>query len=357
MLKVLAVDRPLPAYQSTFPDARPAARASQRPTPAPATVVPVQATPPQTEAAKASPQPQASAPPAPPAVENEEEVLDLVMDAEPAGEEPAPPRVAAPQVAAAAPDAPAPLEAPAALDAPAPLEAPVARTAPADQVPQASPPARVAPDAPSPAPEPEPPNVAESLQASAGADDDGGDFFDLAAAIERELSVDAECVVDTPVVDDGGKEVDTITGIRQAIDQQVGADDFQTHYQLGIAFKEMGLLDEAIGEFQQAARDPDSFMTCCSMLGLCFREKGMPQIAEKWYRKGLDKGGTGDSADEHALGLLYDMGTLHQEQGRHEEARNCFVEVYASNANYLDVATRLKLLSAEPDETAPRAGR
>ncbi|MCZ6600759.1 MAG: tetratricopeptide repeat protein, partial [Acidobacteria bacterium] len=134
-------------------------------------------------------------------------------------------------------------------------------------------------------------------------------------------------------------------------------EDHQTHYQLGIAFKEMEMLDEAIGAFQQAAQDPDSFLSCCSMLGLCFRAKSMPQIAEKWYRKGLDRGGSGGSVEDQITGLLYDLGTLHQEQGAVDEARNCFTEVYASNANYRDVAARLRLLSQDAGDDAPRAGR
>jgi tetratricopeptide (TPR) repeat protein len=117
------------------------------------------------------------------------------------------------------------------------------------------------------------------------------------------------------------------------------------------------MLDEAIGAFQQAAQNPDSYLMCCSMLGLCFRAKGMPQIAEKWYRKGLDRGDAGGSGGDQITGLLYDLGTLHQEQGASDEARSCFTEVYANNANYRDVAERLRLLSQGVADGAPRAGR
>lgn len=180
------------------------------------------------------------------------------------------------------------------------------------------------------------------------------DFFDLAEAIERELADDEPQPISGAVVDDGEDEVDPVTGIRQAIDMQVGTEDHQTHYQLGIAFKEMGLLDESIGAFQQAAKDPDLFLICCSMLGLCFREKGMPRIAEKWYRKGLDYGQASNQGATEVLGLLYDLGTLHLEAGQQEEARNCFTDVYASDAGYRDVAARLRLLALN-DDAMPRA--
>jgi len=188
--------------------------------------------------------------------------------------------------------------------------------------------------------------------------DAGGedDYFDLAQAIERELAGEEQESEAIPIVDDLEEELDPATGIREAIDRQVGQEDHQTHYQLGIAFMEMEMLDEAIGAFQQAAQDPDSFLMCCSMLGLCFRAKAMPQIAEKWYRKGLDRGDAG-GGEEQVLGLLYDLGTLHQERGAVDEARNCFTEVYASNANYRDVAARLRALSKGADATPSRAGR
>ena len=182
------------------------------------------------------------------------------------------------------------------------------------------------------------------------------DFFDLAQAIEEELLAEDQASAEPSIVDDLDEQQSPITGIREAIERQVSEEDHQMHYQLGIAFKEMEMLDEAIGAFQQAAHDPESFLMCCSMLGLCFRAKGMPQIAEKWYRKGLDRGGSGESGEDQITGLLYDLGTLHQERGAADEARNCFTEVYASNANYRDVAERLRLLSQSAgDDTAGRA--
>jgi tetratricopeptide (TPR) repeat protein len=122
----------------------------------------------------------------------------------------------------------------------------------------------------------------------------------------------------------------------------VGAEDHQTHYQLGIAFKEMGMLDEAIGAFQQASRHQENFLACCSMLGLVFREKGMPQIAEKWYRRGLSQTAESDVEGSHRMGLLYDLGELCLQLGRLPEAVECFSEVYGLDATYRDVAARLR---------------
>jgi hypothetical protein len=185
-----------------------------------------------------------------------------------------------------------------------------------------------------------------------------GDFFDLAGAIERELAEEESQESRIPVVDDSEEAVDTMTGIRRAIQDQVGAEDHQTHYQLGIAFKGMGMLDEAIGEFQQASRNPESFASCFSMLGLCFREKNMPQIAERWYARGLEQGSAGPSDGEERLGLLYDMGELYVATGQTGKAQECFLEVYAASAHYRDVAARLREIGeVQEGDPPPRAGR
>ena len=89
---------------------------------------------------------------------------------------------------------------------------------------------------------------------------------------------------------------------KKGVEQQLSAEDYETHYNLGIAYKEMGLVDEAIGEFQLASKDAARAVECCSMLGHCFLEKGMPQLAIKWFRKGLEAPAIGDLATAgHAL--------------------------------------------------------
>src|SRR5207253_872144 len=99
---------------------------------------------------------------------------------------------------------------------------------------------------------------------------------------------------------------------RKGVEQQLSAEDYETHYNLGIAYKEMGLLDEAIGEFQLASKAPALTVECCSLLGLCFLEKGMPQLAIKWYGKGLATPGIRET---DTAGLLYDLAKVYQDTG------------------------------------------
>ncbi|MCM2315978.1 MAG: hypothetical protein NDJ92_12610, partial [Thermoanaerobaculia bacterium] len=126
---------------------------------------------------------------------------------------------------------------------------------------------------------------------------------------------------------------------KKGVEQQLDSEDYDTHYNLGIAYKEMGLIDEAIGEFQLASKDPKRMIECCSMLGLCFLEKGMPQLAVKWYKKGLESPEI--TEDEH-LGLLYDLGSAHLEIGDIANAQKAFLEVYGVNTGYRDVISKIK---------------
>jgi tetratricopeptide (TPR) repeat protein len=130
---------------------------------------------------------------------------------------------------------------------------------------------------------------------------------------------------------------------RRGVDKQLGQEDYDTRYNLGIAYKEMGLVDEAISEFQLAAKDPGRIFECSSMLGICFIEKGMPKIAVNWFQKALQA--QGRSAEEYA-GLRYDLASAHEAAGEVEVAVSLLTDLYAENSGFRDVATRLRELKA-----------
>ncbi len=181
-------------------------------------------------------------------------------------------------------------------------------------------------------PTPAPPAQEENLFA------DEDDFFDLAAELESELEDDGD---DVSLSEEEQSLEEIFKEFKKGVEQQLDSEDYDTHYNLGIAYKEMGLIDEAIGEFQLASKDPKRAVECASMLGLCFLEKGMPQLAIKWYSKGLEMPEI--TSDEH-VGLLYDLGSAYQEVGDTSNAQKAFVEVYGSNSHYRDVVNRIKQL-------------
>ena len=129
--------------------------------------------------------------------------------------------------------------------------------------------------------------------------------------------------------------------------EQEHDEDLETHYNLGIAYREMGLLDEAIGEFQKVAKavqDGRSFryaMQCCTLLGLTFTDKSEPKIAALWYHRALELPGL---EQETVIALRYDLGVAEEQAGDVDAALNSFRQVYAMNIDYRDVSERISAL-------------
>ncbi len=126
------------------------------------------------------------------------------------------------------------------------------------------------------------------------------------------------------------------------------AEDPETHYNLGVAFKEMGLLDEAIGELQKVCKSIDKgtpfeqVMQAYTWLAGCFVEKGVPEASIKWYDKALLVA----TNDESRTALHYDLASAYEASGERRLALKHFMEVYGTNIDYRDVAERIKTLKA-----------
>ncbi|MFL6313994.1 MAG: tetratricopeptide repeat protein [Terriglobales bacterium] len=126
-------------------------------------------------------------------------------------------------------------------------------------------------------------------------------------------------------------------------------EDPETHYNLGIAFKEMGLLDEAIGELQKVCHAVDSGapfsqpIQALTWLAQCLVDKGAPEAAVRWYQKALQLPGL-DSGSR--CSIYYDLGAAYQAAGDNKSALTNFMEVYGSNIDFRDVASRIKTLKA-----------
>lgn len=136
---------------------------------------------------------------------------------------------------------------------------------------------------------------------------------------------------------------------REAVEDSAAGEtaDFDTHYQMGIAYREMGLLDQAVEEFQTAIGlvTPNDgtprYLQCCNMLGHCFIEKDMPRPAATWFKKGL--AAPGHTEDEYQA-MRYDLGTAYERMGDMERAIEVLSEVYAIDVSYRGVAERLREL-------------
>ena len=125
--------------------------------------------------------------------------------------------------------------------------------------------------------------------------------------------------------------------------------DYETRYHTAVAYQEMGLIEQAIREFQDAVArvSPDDgtrrFFQCANLLGHCFMQQGMPTLALKWFNRTLETNGL---LEEEKQALWYEVGAAYELDGDVENAAKYFELVYAENVNFRDVRNRVKSVMA-----------
>jgi len=161
--------------------------------------------------------------------------------------------------------------------------------------------------------------------------------FDIAEQLASELAeVPAESAHDDMV------DVESVFAqFKKGVAQQIAEDDTDTHFDLGIAYKEMGLLDDAIAEFEVSARSPARACAALTMVGMCHVEKGDPIKAIGYFEKALN-GSVRGQAEELALG--YEIGNAYEAAGQMEKALSAFERVAARDRTFRGVGGRLDQL-------------
>ena len=122
---------------------------------------------------------------------------------------------------------------------------------------------------------------------------------------------------------------------KKGVDEKIGQEDYDTRYNLGIAYKEMGLVDEAIQEFLISAKHTEKYFDSAGLLGLCFREKGMFAQAISWFGKALEVGGR--SAEEY-LAVRYEILLTYRLDRDYDQALAVAGEIAREHPGYRDVA-------------------
>ena len=172
----------------------------------------------------------------------------------------------------------------------------------------------------------------------------GDDFVDLGDWLRGEGSPRSTRMVTSDVAPSGDEAADFAEMLRRfkaGVDENVEADDYASHYDLGVAYKEMGLVDEAVAQFQRALRGPSHRVRSYEALGQCFVEKGQFEVAIALLQRPAEQPG----ADEFALcGVLYLLGYACERVGRRADAMRYFQRVFAVDIEFRDVAARLAAL-------------
>ncbi|MDH3817672.1 MAG: tetratricopeptide repeat protein [Myxococcales bacterium] len=168
----------------------------------------------------------------------------------------------------------------------------------------------------------------------------GDEGFDFAERLAEELAEVAEIAP----IDEGAEMIDVETVFEQfkaGVAEQVADDDSDTHFDLGIAYKEMGLFPDARREFQVAMADPRRRCLCWTMIGLIYMEEGQPRDAIEAFQSGLE---SPEKTSTEAIGLHYELAMACETAGLTDQARLHYEYVFQREPQYREVGPRLQRL-------------
>jgi len=204
---------------------------------------------------------------------------------------------------------------------------------------------------PKPAPPPAPAARPVAAPIAAAAPEESGDF-DLAAELSDAF--------DDPAEKSASGDVDFETvfaAFKRGVSETLDEGDYEAHYDLGIAYKEMGLWDDAISEFHIAMGNAARETECVHLIGLCGIDSGRPEMAVDQLERLLRKPGL---VRDQALVVRFDLGRAQAALGKVDAARAAFQAVMAQDPKFQDVAARLAALDApgaeQPGAQASDAG-
>jgi tetratricopeptide (TPR) repeat protein len=143
---------------------------------------------------------------------------------------------------------------------------------------------------------------------------------------------------------------------KTGIDKELGDKDVESRYNLGIAYKEMGLLDDAIREFQISAKDPEKALQSSSMLALCYMEKKLYSNAINEFQKVLS---LISPSEDGYLGAKCDLADAYVKNKEHKKALVLYTEIHSQNPQFRDVEQKVKIIRSMPpgkgdDEDSPK---
>jgi tetratricopeptide (TPR) repeat protein len=169
----------------------------------------------------------------------------------------------------------------------------------------------------------------------------GGDFVDLGEWLRSGESPKSTRMVAEEKPPTGDEQADfqeMLKRFKQGVAENVDEEDYESHYDLGVAYKEMGLMDEAVAEFQKALRGTANRVRSFEALGQCFVEKEQYHVAASVLSRAI---ALGEGDDHYLVGVLYFLGRATEALGKHGDALDYYQRVFAVDIEFRDVAERI----------------
>jgi tetratricopeptide (TPR) repeat protein len=191
-------------------------------------------------------------------------------------------------------------------------------------------------------PAPPPPAPAPPAEPAAPAQD----YVDLGAMIlggagDKEKSTRFKVAYEEPSGDEEADFAKMLSQFKEKVSENLDTGDVRAHYDLGTAYKEMGLLEEAISAFQQALRASSDHLPTYELMGQTFIEMGQPEAAVKTLQRALQ---VRSSVEDEFVGIYYHLARAFESLGQKDSALEYYDRVFALDINFADVTERLRAL-------------
>ncbi len=175
-----------------------------------------------------------------------------------------------------------------------------------------------------------------------------GESFDLAAELLAAFDGAAPEARDRGAAGDEGFRA-VFGAFKRGVQKALGSHDHEAHYDLGIAYREMGLIDDAIGEFRSAMTSPARRIDCLHMLGLCALEQDRAEEAVDYLSHALS---APDLEGERELAIRFELGRAYERSGDVRKARAAWEKVASVDPGFCEVGELLATLAERGEPPA-----
>ncbi len=179
--------------------------------------------------------------------------------------------------------------------------------------------------------------------------------FDIAASLDALDDVPKQAAPSGGGLTQNADEVDVdevFAKFKEGVRAQVSDADSATHYDLGVAYKEMGLFNDSIQEFEVASNDPARACMSFSMVAMIHFEQGHLDQAAEAYIRGL---GAPKKTIDQEMAIYYELGTIYDMKDSTEEALYYLKKIAQRDPTYRDVSERIRQLESTDDEAPPQS--
>ncbi|HUU38293.1 MAG TPA: tetratricopeptide repeat protein [Candidatus Desulfaltia sp.] len=133
-----------------------------------------------------------------------------------------------------------------------------------------------------------------------------------------------------------------VSEFRDQVRKKIDTKDYETRFNLGLAYLEQGLIEEAIEEFLLASEDPARALDCYSIISKAYKQNNNFAEAQKWLEKSIEL--VKDGSAEH-FALLYELASLYEDNGDRLKALDVFQRIKDWNPRYRDIRKKVSSLS------------